>query len=208
MNFLSNDQKATIARLARQAYDSWEGREGFEECNPGLSVSKCFEAWRRCEQGKAVGRQSLTQCTGDDFLPLVAHFQNFAGRGAAAVKTLLRHAEAARITPFFKLQKALAQRGLDEGYAAAICRRQFKCALGDASEKQLWSLFYTIRNRRKVAAPARQRPVPQRVKENLGTLSVEKLRHRLAAAVQAENYEQAATLRDQIAAHTASADPY
>lgn len=202
MNFLSNDQKATVARLARAAYDGWEGREGFEDANPGLSKSKCFEAWRRYEQGKAVGVQSLVQCTDDDFLPLVAHFQNFKGQGAAAVKTLLRQAERGRITPFFKLQQALAERGLDEAYAAAICRRQYKCELGDASEKQLWSLFYTIRNRRKVAQVREHKPAPKRIKDNLGTLSVStrEIQQRMNEAVAEERYEDAAAFRDQLAA--------
>lgn len=198
MNFLSNEQKATVARLARQAYDGWEGREGFEDANPGMSVSRCFECWRRVEQGKAVGVQSLTQCTNDDFLPLVAHFQNFRGDGATAVKTLLRHAEGARITPFFKLQQALAERGLNEAYAAAICRRQYKCELGDASEGQLWRLVYTIRNRRKVAQVKERKPAPKRVKENLGTLSVStrEIQRRMDDAVAEERYEDAAAFRD------------
>jgi hypothetical protein len=228
MNFLTNDQKATIARLAKQAYDAWDGREAFEDANPTFSRSKCFECWRRVEQGKAVGMQSLTQCTNDDFLPLIAHFQNFKGEGAAAMKTLLRHAEGPRITIFFKIQQALAERGLDEAWVAKICRCKFKCALGDASEKQLWNLFYDIKRSRKALPKPAQFRAPKRIKENLGTLSAgtaqlkgkvkdevrssgsdlnSKLQLKLARAVAEERYEDAATLRDQLAAITAP-DPF
>lgn len=202
MRFLSNDQKREVAKLARQAYNAWTGREAFEECNPELSRTACFEAWRHAETLKATRRtQSLRQCTSErDFKPLMAHFADLLGDSAGALRHLLRHAEEGRITIFFKLQHALAERGLDESYAAAICRRQYKCDLGDASEKQLLSLFFTVRNRRKVAAPAERKPAPKRIKEDLGTLSVAELERQMATAVQAENYEEAARLRDRIRA--------
>lgn len=165
---LSNEQKGDLCQLARKAYDEWAGREAFEEANPELSATKCFEAWRRVEQGKAVGNQSLRLVTQDDFLTLRAHFRAMCGQGGAAVKDLLRHAEEPRIRARFKLQQALEERGLNEAYAAAICRRQFRCELGDAGEKQLWNLFFTVRNRRKAQFTAR----PRYVKTQLGTLSV------------------------------------
>jgi hypothetical protein len=211
MHLFTNDQKRQISKLAKRAYDQWEGREAFEECNPTMSRSACFSAWRHAETLKATGyrTQSLREAISErDYLPLLAHFSHFLGDGAGALKHLLRHAEGARIQIFFKLQQALAERGLDEAYAVAICRRQYKCDLGDASEKQLWSLFFTVRNRRKVAAPTAHKPAPKRIKESLGTLSVATIEKRLAAAVQSEDYEQAAQLRDEISAHAALAsDP-
>lgn len=169
-SFLSNEQKSILCRLAREAYDAWSGREAFEEANPTLSVSKCFEAWRRVEQGKAVGQQSLRLCTQDAFLRLRAHFKAMLGNGDGAVRDLLRNAEEKRIRARWKLQQALDQRGLDENYAGAICRRQFKCELGDASEKQLWALFFTVTNRRKALPGAARQG--RYVKAQLGTLSV------------------------------------
>lgn len=169
MTLLSNEQKAAICRLARRAYDTWAGREAFEDANDGLSMSKCFEAWRRVEQGKAVGRQSLRDCTSDnDYLRLTAHFQNLLGDSGRALNSLLRHGEEPRVVAFHKLQLALRERGLHEGYAAAICRRQFRCELGDASAKQLWNLFFTVKNRR--VAQFKARPV-RRVKVTAGHLS-------------------------------------
>ena len=77
MNPLSNAQKQCIAIAARKAYLAWQEREAFEAINDHLSVSKCFEAWRHVEQGKATGGlQSLTLCTSEaHFLPLLAHFR-------------------------------------------------------------------------------------------------------------------------------------
>lgn len=167
---LSNDQKKALGMLSREAYRAWSGREAFEEANPDLSVSKCFEAWRHVEQGKATGGiQSLTRCTQDHFLPLRAHFKAMLGNGAGAVRDHLRAQEEPRIRARWKLDQALTERGLNEGYAASICQRQFRCALGDASEKQLWCLFYTVTKRRKPQLTARR---PRYVKSNLGTLSV------------------------------------
>lgn len=167
---LSNEQKAVIGQLAREAWLAWPGRDAFLEANPELSASKCFEAWRHVEQGKATGGiQSLTRCTQDHFLPLRAHFKAMLGNGAGAMRDHLRAQEEPRIRARWKLQQALDERGLAEGYAAAICQRQFHCALGDASEKQLWCLFYTITSRRKPQLKARR---PRYVKSHLGTLSM------------------------------------
>ncbi|WP_043588968.1 hypothetical protein [Geminisphaera colitermitum] len=172
MQYFTNDQKAQVAMLAKRAYDAWEMREAHECINDHLSRTACFEQWRHQETGKVTGGiTSLRRCVSElHFLPLIAHFNNLLGEGGMALRTLLRHAEAGRITVFYKLQQALAERGLSEGYAAAICRRQYKCDLGDAEEKQLWHLFFTIKNRRKaVAKPARK--APRYVRENLGTLT-------------------------------------
>ncbi len=171
MNPLSSEQKARICIAARRAYDAWEMREAYEACNDGLSLTKCFEAWRRVEQGKVTGGiQSLTLCTSErHYLPLLSHFAALAGEGGAALQLLLRHAEEGRITVYFKLLQALEERGLAEGYAATICRAKFKCALGDATEKQLWSLFFDVRKRRAAVREARAKPA-RHVRVKAGTL--------------------------------------
>jgi len=172
MNPLSLEQKARICMAARRAYDAWGMREEFELINPELSPSKCFEAWRRCEQRKAVGVESLTLCTSErHYLRLLAHFVALQGEGGQALQLLLRHADEGRITVFFKLLQALEERGLKEEYAAHICRCKFKCALGEASEKQLWSLFYDVRRRRRAELPAKPKP-PRYVRVKAGTLKV------------------------------------
>ena len=91
-----------------------------------------------------------------------------------------------------------------EDYAAAICRRQYKRELGEASAKQLWNLFFTVRNRRKALPKAERQTAPRKVREKVGTLSAPQagpsLQQQLDAAVGDERYEDAARLRDAIAA--------
>jgi len=99
--------------------------------------------------------QSLCACTQAHYGRLVAHFQALGGNAAAATRTLVRDADNDRRIARYKLDEALRERGLREEYAAAICRRQYRCGLDGANARQLWSLLYTIRNRRKPAsAPA------------------------------------------------------
>lgn len=153
---LSRDQKRIIAQLARQAYDRWEGREAFEAINSDRSRTACFEAWRHCEQGKAIGLQSLCECTQAHYARLKAHFEALVGLDPTP--TLVRDRDNPRRIALHKLTEALAAAGLATSYAAAICRRQYRCALDEASAKQLWNLFYTVRNRRKERAQPAQPP--------------------------------------------------
>jgi len=153
MTPLSILQKREIAQLARRAYEAWAEREAFEAINAEQSKTACFEAFRHVEQGKACGVQSLCACTQAHYGRLVAHFQALTGN--AATRTLVRDADNDRRIARYKLDQALRERGLREEYAAAICRRQFKTSLEDATARQIWNLVFTIRNRRKpAAAPA------------------------------------------------------
>lgn len=155
MSPLSNRQKMIVARLARLAYGAWPGRAEFEQLNAELPASARFNAWRRVEQGKACGTQSLRECTQRDYGRLKAHFEALAGQDRRATGTLARDRDNDRRVALHKLREALAERDLPDAYAAAICRRQYRCALEEAGAKQLWRLLYTVRNRRPaVAAPA------------------------------------------------------
>lgn len=154
-SLLSRTQKAEIGQLATQAWRVWEGREAFLEANGELSTSACFSAWRHWQQGLACGRQSLRECTGEDYQLLRAHFLKLAGLEASARRAEERHISNPQRIARYKLRKALAAAGLPENYAAAICRRQYRCTLDDASERQLWCLVYTVRNRRHSARETR-----------------------------------------------------
>lgn len=155
MTGLSLFQKREIAIAARRAYDAKQDREAFEAINSDLSRSACFEAWRHVEQGKAVGIQSLREMTQAHWAPVMAHFKRLAGDQAGADRTLARDADNGRRIARYKLDEALRERGLGEAYAASICRSQNRCELDHASEKQLWRILYTVRNRRPaLSAPA------------------------------------------------------
>lgn len=146
---LSLDQKRVISQLAASAYKAWPEREAYELINSDMAKSKCLEAWRHVEQGKAVGIQSLRECTQAHYLRLKAHFEALGGRLDKAQRTIRREASNGARIALFKLTGALREAGLDEAYAAQICRQMYRVELGHASEKQLWNLFYTIRNRAK-----------------------------------------------------------
>lgn len=146
-SLLSRTQKAKIGQLATQAWRVWEGREAFLETNGELSASACFAAWRHWQQGLACGRQSLRECTGDDYQLLRAHFLTLAGLEASAARAQERHISNPQRIARYKLRQALAAAGLPLEYAAAVCRRQYRCTLDDASERQLWCLVFTVRNR-------------------------------------------------------------
>lgn len=199
MHFFTTDQIREVCIAARKAFDGWEGREEWLDRNHHLSRTAAFDAWRHLETAKVTGgEQSLRHCISEHhYLRLLAHFADIAGEGGVALKALLRHGEEPRIRVFFKLQHMLAEKGLDEGYAAHIARCKFKRPLGDCTEKMLWALFFDVK-----ARPAKPvaKPAPKRIAEKLGTLSVSHLQACLGRAVEAEDYEEAARLRDLIAA--------
>lgn len=138
MTALKNNQKACICQLARRAYDQRGGLAALRETS---------EEFRRREQLVACGRSSLRACTQDDFAPLMAHLYKLLGEDGLAFKWLIKaQTQPARLARV-KLNEALTEFGFHESYAAAICRRQYKCELDDATDRQLWKLMYTIRNR-------------------------------------------------------------
>lgn len=155
MSPLSKFQKGELAQLARAAYDVWPEREAFEAINSDLSRTKCFEAWRKVETGKVTGGvQSLRECTQAHYGRIKAHFLELVGDSTGADRARGRDADNPRRIALHKLKEALAAGGLQESYAAAICRRQFRCALTEASAKQLWNLVFTVRNRSSAKAKA------------------------------------------------------
>lgn len=141
---LDNLQKARICMLAREAWEK-DGR-------PGDHTD-----WRHDEQAKACGHGSLLACTQADYLLLRAHFKNLLGHSDAAFRDLIKHGTQDKQLALFKLRGACAEFAIQfPSYPAAICRRQYKCALDEASATQIWNLFITVRSRgqarRKAAA--------------------------------------------------------
>lgn len=117
-----------------------------------------MKAWRYVETGKVTGGiQSLRECTQAHYGRLLAHFQRLAGETARADSTMVRDADNSRRIARWKLGEALTERGLEIGYAAAICRSKYKCALDQATAAQLWKLVFDVRSRRKAAAKSAAR---------------------------------------------------
>lgn len=144
---LSIPQKREIAIAASRAYKAWDGREAFEAVNSDRSRTDCMESWRHVEQGKAVGIQSLLEMTQDHYGRVLAHFLKLAGDEDGARRVLARDADNDRRVALYKLRAELQKHGLEEGYAAVICKSKFKRPLGEATAKQLWKLFFDVKNR-------------------------------------------------------------
>jgi len=150
MNPLSKKQKADICIIARRAWKAGAGEGWRGDLNADCSESALFRGWRRQQQHECCGLRSLTTCLQDaDFPLLMAHFAALIpGNDAQAGYWLERLVEDSRNRVLFILKRSCAQYSLAwPSYPAAICRRQYKCGLGAASEKQLWALVYTCRNR-------------------------------------------------------------
>lgn len=138
---LDNGQKARLCIMAREAFERMHSREPFNAAE--------LAAWRREQQVKACGIDSLTAVTQAHWPALEAHFLDLQGESGRAFTRLLQPELKAQRLARFKLTAALKERGLAEGYAAAICRMQYKCDLDAATARQLWRLVFTIRNRKK-----------------------------------------------------------
>ena len=157
---LSPIQKRDIAIAARRAYDRWPEREAFEAINADQSKTECFDAWRHVETRKAVGIESLCECTQAHYARALAHFQRLAGQESVAQHTEAKDQDNPRRIALWKLNDALRQRDLAREYAAKICRAQYRCGLDEASAGQLWRLIYTIRNRFKALVPVAKIAAP------------------------------------------------
>lgn len=141
---LTNYQKGRLSMLARKA-----------SVKCGISSHEETE-WRREQSILACGCR-ISEATQAHWADLKSRFQDLAGEVEKAFQTQMREGDNKRRVAMWKLTQALNAKGLQTTYAAAICRAQFKCALEDASAKQLWCLFYTVTNRKKSAASS-QRP--------------------------------------------------
>jgi hypothetical protein len=110
-----------------------------------------LDTWRYEEIFKACGRGQLRACTQADYPRLVAHFLRILGRVEQAREWDLRVGCSGLAVARQKLRAEMANArdaiGNVEAYVGSICRRQFGCDMRDATEKQTWSLYFTLRNR-------------------------------------------------------------
>jgi hypothetical protein len=136
---LSREQKARICIMAREAFQITTDDADFTD-------------WRRDQQLRACGKESLKEAVQSDYLPLRAHFENLLGKSDRALETHLRAAQEPQRIAMMKLRAACDDAGLDLAYPSKICRQQYKCELDEANANQLWRLVFTVRNRKKKKA--------------------------------------------------------
>jgi len=141
---LTNIQKRILSQLARRAFN----RELAMARGRGEKLADLNEvAFRHQHVAQACGKLGLRCCSQDDYGAVKAHFLDLLGEHTAAF-TAVHHGEGnARRVAEYKLIEACKITGLGLPYAARICANQFKCELDDATEKQLWCLTFTIKNR-------------------------------------------------------------
>ena len=154
---LSHKQKRYLSQLSHRAYDYLAAEaDGStdERLHAELRESEAREQFRHDQVASACGKHGLRCCSQDDYKRVEAHFLDLLGETARAFDAHLRAETEPRRQAEAVLVRECARFGLALGYAAAICSRQFRCDLADATTQQVWNLVYTIRNRG--AARARQ----------------------------------------------------
>ena len=148
MSMLTDKQKAQLCILARKGWDAWASADWEGGINAGVSNANLFRAWRTQEQKAACGQMSLRMCFQEDFPKLMSHFARLAGDDKLERYWTGKLVEDGRGRVLYILKQNCDLNGLAyPDYPGAICRRQYKCGLGAATEKQLWGLVYTVRNR-------------------------------------------------------------
>lgn len=139
---LTNHQKYLLSDLSRQAWKAALAKAGALEDD--FVTEKDF---RHQEVAKAVSKDGLCCCDQRDYKAVEAHFLALLGRKEEAQRSLARAGTEPKRQAEAVLRENLDKFALPMAYAEAICRRQNKCSLAEASAKQVWRLVYTIRNR-------------------------------------------------------------
>jgi hypothetical protein len=136
---LSNKQKAYLAQLINQAYAKVIGKAG-----PDVAS---IEDWRHEQVAAACGKLGLRCCDQHDYKRVEAHFLEMLGEHSRAFRAHVAAETEPRRQAEAVLTRECERFGFRLAYVEAIARRQFKCGLFDCTEKQIWNLVYTVRNR-------------------------------------------------------------
>lgn len=158
---LNHDQKRYLSQLSDRAFDRLSAEADGHYFYDDLPATRAREQFRHDQVVKACGKIGLRCCSQDDYLRVKAHFLDLLGESGAAMNAHVRaEAEGLRVVTH-KIHAACREFGLNLSYANTICRqRTHGLNLDQATEKQLWTVFYTVRNRglakRRAAQPERK----------------------------------------------------
>lgn len=136
-NPLTRKQKSRLSILARKAFTHQQIQ--------GVSP----EDWRHDTAISACGFR-ISEASQKHWADLQSAFQDLAGEEGKAFRTQVRAGDNKRRVALHKLTTAITERGLHISYAESISMAQFKVPIAQASAKQIWCLFYTVTNRRKI----------------------------------------------------------
>ena len=114
-----------------------------------------FEIWRRAALHDAAGKGSFRALTQREYGKALAYFQILAGRKpnvrrAAAKPPAADEADRARWSLDNECRRTADTFGSYEGartYAEALLGRIHRTTMTGATAKQLWQVFFTLRNR-------------------------------------------------------------
>jgi hypothetical protein len=143
---LSHDQKRYLSQLSDRAFDRLSAEADGQYFYDDLPATKARQQFRHDQVVKACGKIGLRCCSQDDYLRVKAHFLDLLGETGKALDAHVRaETEGLRVVTN-KIHAACREFGFTLGYANKICQR-FRVNLDGATEKQLWTVFYTVRNR-------------------------------------------------------------
>jgi hypothetical protein len=140
---LTNLQKRTLSLLARRAFN----RATALARGRGEQFQVKEDDYRHEEVIRACGKHGLRCCSQDDYQAVRSHVLDLVGEHGAAFHAQLAAGTEKRRQAEAVLVRECEKANVDLAYADRICLQQFKCCLAEASEKQIWCLVYTIRNR-------------------------------------------------------------
>lgn len=134
---LSNAEKRELSIQARAAWHKLSSAGAIDEDE---------DAFRHRIAIQACGRR-VSEALRSDYHAISAAFLAMGGDTRRALRVAERAETEPRRIALHKLNRALAEMQLNASYAEAICMRQFKRPIAEASAKQIWALFYTVTNR-------------------------------------------------------------
>lgn len=135
---LSNRQKWRLSDLAEEAWLHLGQR--------GLLEGEALMAFRHRIAIGCTGRR-ISEASQSDYKTLEAKFLALRGESGRAFEAALQsETEPLRIA-HHKLCVELRTQGLQPGYAESIARSIFKRSLGGLTTKEVWKVYFTVRNR-------------------------------------------------------------
>ena len=140
---LTSSQRQALARLARRAWSAARER--------GATAAD-FDTWRHDQVQQVTGQPGLRHLTQQHFRRVRGHFLHLLGNDDSALRDIIAAETEGPRQTLFILARETTKAGLPMAYPAAIARNRFHNQnLDELTEKQLWMLIYTVRNRRKPA---------------------------------------------------------
>lgn len=148
---LTKGQKRYLSQLADRAFNRAAAlARGAGEAVPTDNEPHSVAAakYRHEQVAKACGKLGLRCADQHDYKLIEGHFLELLGQHGAAFNAQLKAHTETRRQVEHKITAACAEFGFSLSYAHKICCAQNKGrGLEEVEEKQLWQIFFTIRNR-------------------------------------------------------------